>query len=86
MIRERSPLAWLLIGLISAYRLVSGVLPSRCRFYPSCSAYGLEAVQTHGALRGGWLALRRIARCHPLHPGGIDDVPVPTNTNTCSHA
>lgn len=63
-------------GLIRAYQLViSPVLPPACRFTPSCSRYALEAVTRHGALRGSWLALRRLARCHPFHPGGFDPVP-----------
>jgi putative membrane protein insertion efficiency factor len=52
-------------------------MPARCRFYPSCSAYGLEAVTTHGAVRGGYLTIRRLLRCHPFHPGGYDPVPPP---------
>jgi uncharacterized protein len=56
-------------------RFVSPLFLPRCRFYPSCSAYALEAVQVHGALRGSWLAVARLGRCHPFHAGGIDPVP-----------
>lgn len=63
-------------GLIRLYQIaVSPLLPPACRFYPSCSQYALEAVRRHGVLRGFWLALARLARCHPLHPGGVDFVP-----------
>jgi len=66
----------LLIGVFRVWQiLVSPTYGQTCRFYPSCSAYGVEAVRRHGALRGGWLTLRRIARCHPWNPGGVDLVP-----------
>jgi uncharacterized protein len=61
---------------IRAYQLVvSPLLGPRCRFYPSCSAYAVEALQVHGPLRGLWLAARRLLRCHPWNPGGLDPVP-----------
>jgi len=65
----------LLIALIRAYqRFISPYLPPSCRFYPSCSQYALEAVGKYGVVRGVWLALRRLLRCHPFHPGGFDPV------------
>ena len=71
-----SPIAWPLWALIRAYQLVlSPLLGPRCRFYPSCSSYAAEALAVHGAVRGSWLAVRRIARCHPFHPGGFEPVP-----------
>jgi uncharacterized protein len=74
--RRPSAASWLLVGLLTAYRrFVSPLLGARCRFYPSCSAYALEAVQLHGAAKGSWLAARRLSRCHPFHRGGIDPVP-----------
>jgi putative membrane protein insertion efficiency factor len=66
----------LLMGSIRLYQMtISRVLPPSCRFYPSCSEYGYEAIAKHGAIKGGWLALKRISRCHPLNPGGHDPVP-----------
>lgn len=72
-----SPLAHLFVGIITLYRrYLSPLLPPRCRYQPTCSAYALEAVRAHGAARGALLAVRRIARCHPWSAGGIDEVPV----------
>lgn len=69
-------MASLLIFLIRCYqRMLSPFIGGQCRFYPTCSCYGVEALQKHGALRGSWLTVRRVTRCHPLNPGGIDPVP-----------
>ena len=67
---------WTLIFLVRGYQVViSPLLPPACRYYPSCSAYAIEALERHGALKGSWLAARRLARCHPFRPGGYDPVP-----------
>lgn len=66
----------LLVLLVRGYQVVlSPLLPASCRYYPTCSHYAIEALEKHGALRGGWLAVKRISRCHPFRPGGFDPVP-----------
>ncbi|WP_386692311.1 MULTISPECIES: membrane protein insertion efficiency factor YidD [unclassified Lonepinella] len=70
-----------LIKLIRVYQIVlSPLIGPRCRFVPTCSCYGIEAIKTHGAIKGGWLTLKRILKCHPLNAGGFDPVP-PKNYN-----
>jgi putative membrane protein insertion efficiency factor len=65
-----------LVMFIRGYQLwISPLLPASCRYYPTCSSYAIEAIEKHGALSGSWLAVRRIARCHPFRPGGFDPVP-----------
>lgn len=65
-----------LLAVVDFYRrFISPLKPATCRFYPTCSAYALEAIQKYGARKGGWLALKRISRCHPFNPGGYDPVP-----------
>ena len=67
---------WVLILALKAYRrVISPLYGDVCRYYPSCSAYALDAVETHGAARGSWLAMRRVGRCHPWAAGGVDPVP-----------
>lgn len=71
-----TPVARVLILPIRGYqRFISPLFPPVCRFYPSCSSYAVEALRVHGAFRGLWLTVRRIGKCHPFHPGGLDPVP-----------
>lgn len=70
-----------LILLIRAYQLtLSPLLGEVCRFHPSCSRYAVACLELHGALRGSWLTIRRLSRCHPFHPGGYDPPPLPAGT------
>jgi len=73
------------VGLVRLYQMTLGIwLGGNCRFYPSCSQFAIEAIREHGLLRGSWLSLRRIGRCHPFNPGGIDLVP-PKHCNCSNH-
>ncbi|QUS62270.1 membrane protein insertion efficiency factor YidD [Synechocystis sp. PCC 7339] len=75
----------LLLTLIKIYRiLISPLFPPSCRFQPTCSQYALDAMEIHGVWRGSYLALKRILRCHPLHPGGYDPVPNPDQEKASS--
>ena len=71
----RLPRQLLVLPIRGYQRFISPALPPSCRFTPSCSAYAVEAITRHGVLRGSWLAARRLVRCHPFHPGGVDPVP-----------
>ncbi|MBU8850371.1 MULTISPECIES: membrane protein insertion efficiency factor YidD [Priestia] len=69
-------IAKLLLLLIKGYQKgISPFLPARCRFYPTCSQYGVESIKRFGAVKGSYLTIKRILKCHPFHPGGIDEVP-----------
>jgi uncharacterized protein len=84
--RKPGPAARVLILLVTAYRrFLSPLLGPQCRFHPTCSAYAIQALRTHGALRGTWLTVRRIGRCHPFNPGGYDPVPPPKGARAPHH-
>ncbi|HXV75553.1 MAG TPA: membrane protein insertion efficiency factor YidD [Candidatus Polarisedimenticolaceae bacterium] len=75
----------LLVALLRVYqRIVSPFLPRACRFYPSCSQYAIEAIDLHGAARGSWLAVKRLARCQPFSRGGFDPVPGEGRRSCCA--
>ncbi|MET0448260.1 MAG: membrane protein insertion efficiency factor YidD [Aeromicrobium sp.] len=81
----RSPVKLVLIWLLKAYRFaISPLYGQVCRYHPTCSAYALQAVETHGAVRGSWLAGRRVLRCHPWSAGGYDPVPQSRRGEQCS--
>ncbi|MBU6955199.1 membrane protein insertion efficiency factor YidD [Hahella sp. HN01] len=78
---------YLLLGLVKAYKYaISPMLGQHCRFYPSCSSYGYEAISKYGFLRGSYLTVRRLLRCHPWSTGGIDPVPESLSHKRCPHS
>ncbi|NRB22962.1 hypothetical protein SHEWBE_0573 [Shewanella benthica] len=84
MAKTQSPLQWLATTIIRGYQIfISPLLgANKCRFHPTCSYYAIEAIRLHGFVKGSWLTARRVLKCHPLHPGGID--PVPSKKHRCN--
>ncbi len=81
----------LLLLLLRGYQLgISPFLGQTCRFYPTCSNYAIEAIGVHGTVKGSWLTTKRLCKCHPWHPGGVDPVPQkssgPSNSCGCTHS
>jgi uncharacterized protein len=84
---SHSPVVRVLVLVLRFYRRwISPMLPPTCRFFPSCSVYAIEALTVHGVLRGSWLTLRRLLRCGPWHPGGMDPVPLPTSPRSAAES
>lgn len=82
-----SPVKSLLLLLVRGYQLcISPLIGPRCRFYPTCSAYAMEALREYGAVRGSWLTVKRLCKCHPFHPGGVDPVPPKSDSTLSSTA
>ncbi|MFB6467577.1 membrane protein insertion efficiency factor YidD [Cytobacillus sp. Hz8] len=76
----------LMVGIIRFYQIViSPLKPPTCRFYPTCSHYGIEAIKRFGPIKGGWLTIKRILKCHPFHPGGFDPVPEKSDSKLNGH-
>ncbi|MBK9726378.1 MAG: membrane protein insertion efficiency factor YidD [Actinomycetales bacterium] len=85
--RSAKVAAWPLVALVRVYqRVISPLRPPTCRFYPSCSAYAITALQRFGPIKGSWLAVRRLFRCHPWNPGGVDHVPERAGSEHITHA
>ena len=82
MEKNSSTLGKLFKKVIRLYQvLISPLFPAKCRYFPSCSEYALEAIDQHGSIKGGWLSLKRILKCHPLSKGGFDPVPNSSTSN-----
>ena len=82
MEKNKSPLRAILKSLVRFYQIaISPWFGAKCRFHPTCSHYAIESIETHGSLKGAWLSIKRILKCHPLSKGGFDPVPESTQSN-----